>query len=603
MIRHAENKMKISALLGFLLLLFFCSSAQVTPPVTSNKADSINKADTLKIVKILSADRYGYQKQDSLTETLLLVGNVALQQEFTKFYADSAIYNKNTKIVEAFKNVHINDHDSVNTYSDYLLYHTDTKMATLKKNVRLTDGKSNLYTQELEYDMNNKIGIYKNGGRVVNGTSVLTSTEGTYYADIKDVYFKHNVKLKDPKYYLESDSLLYNTTTEIATFIAKTYIVDSAKRTIETTDGFYDLKNKVASFGKRPIIKDGPSTIIADQVDTDDNTGISVLTGSAVFKDTLQGVSVIANSIVTNRNSGSMIATQHPLMIIKQEGDSTFIAADTLYSGRLSELPVITDSVVIDTAIVIRDSTIIDSSAASPTDKMDEPVVKIVQKKKSSPSKTKSPAIALKKPEPEKKQVMAVSSDQKDSADRFFRAYNNVRIFSDSLQAVCDSLFYSGKDSIFRLFRDPIVWSGSSQVTGDTIYMYTKNKKPNEMYVFEDGLMINKTGLDMYNQVRGNRIYGYFKDGDIDYIRSKGNAESIYYAKDNEEKIVGINKATSDIIDMRFVKKELNKVVFISSVNGTMLPFREATDQDKRLRNFKWEEDRRPKTKFELFGN
>jgi hypothetical protein len=77
--------MKISALLGFLLLLFFCSSAQVTPPVTSNKADSINKADTLKIVKILSADRYGYQKQDSLTETLLLVGNVALQQEFTKF--------------------------------------------------------------------------------------------------------------------------------------------------------------------------------------------------------------------------------------------------------------------------------------------------------------------------------------------------------------------------------------------------------------------------------------------------------------------------------------------------------------------------------------
>jgi hypothetical protein len=252
---------------------------------------------------------------------------------------------------------------------------------------------------------------------------------------------------------------------------------------------------------------------------------------------------------------------------------------------------------------VMRDSAIVDSSIAAAADTLNNPMVKIVQKKNPSPSKKKAPITARKIPVPEKKQVMAVSSTQKDSADRFFRAYNNVRIFSDSLQAVCDSLFYSGKDSIFRLFRDPIVWSGSSQVTGDTIYMYTKNKKPNEMYVFEDGLMINKTGTDMYNQVRGNRIYGYFKDGDIDYIRSKGNAESIYYAKDNDEKIVGINKATSDIIDMRFVKKELNKVVFISAVSGTMLPFREATDQDKRLRSFKWEEDRRPKTKFELFGN
>lgn len=596
--------MKISALLGFLLLLVFCSRAQVTPPAAPDKADSLNKTDTLKIVKILSADRYGYQQQDSLTETLLLVGKVALQQENTKFFADSAIYNKNAKIVEAFKNVHINDHDSVNTYSDYLLYHTDTKMATLKRNVRLTDGKSNLYTQELEYDLNNKIGIYKNGGRVINGSSVLTSNEGTYYADIKDVYFKHNVKLKDPKYNLEADSLLYNTTTEIATFIAKTYIVDSAKRTIETSDGFYDLKNKVASFGNRPVIKDGPSTIIADQVDTDDNTGISVLTGGAVFKDTAQGVSVIANSIVTNRNSGSMIATQHPLMIIKQEEDSTFIAADTLYSGRLSELPVISDSVVIDTSITIRnDSAIVDSSSASPLVNTDESVVKIVQKKNTPHSKKKPAAATLKKPPPVKKQVQAVATNQNDSADRYFRAYYHVRIFSDSLQAVCDSLFYSGKDSIFRLFKEPIVWSGSSQVTGDTIYMYTKNKKPNELYVFEDGLMINRTGDDMYNQVRGNRIYGYFKDGEIDYIRSKGNAESIYYAKDNDEKIVGINKATSDIIDMRFVKRELNRVVFISAVNGTMLPFRQATDQDKKLRNFKWQDVRRPKTKFELFGN
>jgi hypothetical protein len=115
--------------------------------------------------------------------------------------------------------------------------------------------------------------------------------------------------------------------------------------------------------------------------------------------------------------------------------------------------------------------------------------------------------------------------------------------------------------------------------------------------------MVNRTGDDMYNQVRGNRIFGYFTEGEINYIRSKGNAESIYYAKDSEEKIIGVNKATSDIIDMRFKDKELNRVVFISAVNGTMLPFRQATEQDRLLRNFKWHQERRPKSKFELFGN
>jgi hypothetical protein len=192
-----------------------------------------------------------------------------------------------------------------------------------------------------------------------------------------------------------------------------------------------------------------------------------------------------------------------------------------------------------------------------------------------------------------------------DSADRFFRAYHNVKIFSDSLQAVSDSLFYSGKDSIFRLFTDPVVWSGNgaSQITGDTIYMYTKNKKPHQLNVFENGLMVNKTGENMYNQIKGNRLFGYFTEGEINNIRAKGNAESIYYAKDEEERLIGINKASSDIIDMRFKNKELNKVVFISAVTGTMVPYRMATEEDRLLRTFKWQEDRRPKSKFELFGN
>jgi hypothetical protein len=172
------------------------------------------------------------------------------------------------------------------------------------------------------------------------------------------------------------------------------------------------------------------------------------------------------------------------------------------------------------------------------------------------------------------------------------------------MQAVSDSLWYSGKDSVFRLYTNPVLWASKSQITGDTIYLYTKNKKPDRMYVFENGFAINQSdslGAGMYNQIKGNRLNGYFKDGEMDYMRATGNGESIYYVKDDKGKLVGINNATSDIIDMRFKNKELNKVVFISEVNGTMYPIKQAKEENKTLRNFKWLESLRPKTKYELF--
>ena len=530
-------------LVAFFALLFFFvshSSSQVSPTPAGT--------DTMRLVEILRTNRYGYEKKDSVTSLQILVGQVHLKERTTHFYADSTVINNGSRIIEAFGNVHINDNDSVHTYSQYLLYNLNTKIAILKNKVQLTDDKTNLFTEELEYDVNQKIGIYRNGGKVLNGTSTLTSKEGTYFADLKDVYFKNDVVLKDPKYDLKSDSLLYNTTTEIATFISQTLIVDSAKRSIKTRQGYYDLKNKKAFFGKRPIITDGAVRIIANEVETDDNTGINKLRGSAVFIDTAQGLSVLANYIESNRNEGWFRATQHPLMIIKQENDSIYITGDTLFSGRLSSLLV--DSTVKDT---IRSRKVVDVN--------------------------------------------------NDSADRYFQAFRHVRIFSDSLQAVSDSLFYSGKDSIFKLFNEPIVWANASQVTGDTIYLYTKNKKAERLYVFENGLVINQTGEGMFNQVKGNRLFGYFTDGAIDYMRAKGNAESVYYVRDDHQYLVGINKATGDIIDMRFKAKELNRVVFISDIKGTMYPVSQIPEEEKTLRNFEWHEKIRPKTKYELFGN
>ena len=55
------------------------------------------------------------------------------------------------------------------------------------------------------------------------------------------------------------------------------------------------------------------------------------------------------------------------------------------------------------------------------------------------------------------------------------------------------------------------------------------------------------------------------------------------------------------MIDILFVQKAMNKIKFINDVEGTLYPMNQIPEGMKFLDNFKWQEDRRPKTKLELF--
>jgi len=62
-----------------------------------------------------------------------------------------------------------------------------------------------------------------------------------------------------------------------------------------------------------------------------------------------------------------------------------------------------------------------------------------------------------------------------------------------------------------------------------------------------------------------------------------------------------VNKA--DVIDLIFRDKQLNKVVLRNDADGVMIPIKKANIDELKLRNFKWLEERRPKTKYELFAD
>ena len=151
------------------------------------------------------------------------------------------------------------------------------------------------------------------------------------------------------------------------------------------------------------------------------------------------------------------------------------------------------------------------------------------------------------------------------------------------------------------MYYDPVGWSKKSQITGDTIYLYTKNKKASRIQAFENSFMVNEVEPGVYNQIKSTRMDGYFKDGSLDSVRSKGLAESIYFIQDEDSAYTGSNQTKSDAIDIYFQKGELSKVVFRSDLKGTLFPITQKKPGELHLPNFKWLINRRPKTKYELF--
>ena len=618
-------------LISFFTGLFFLSPLSTlcqNLPTTK----TFTPQDTATLVEILPGVRkLEYRKIDSITEIQILAGNVRLKQGNTIFSCDSCVITKRLNLFEAFGRVHINDSDTADVYADHLRYLTDKRIAYLTNNVKLTDGKGVLTTKNLEYDVNTKVGIYRKGGKVVNKNTVLTSEEGYYYADLKDVYFKKNVKLKDPKYELESDSLLYNTEFETARFIAETFIIDSNNRTIRTREGYYNQQTGIAEFGKRPVVQDGAIQATGEKMYSDDVTGITQIIGRAILIDTATDRTVLADEIFFNNKTESFLATKKPLMIIRQENDSMFIAADTLFSAKLSDLYSKIDSTKelsndknggndsigkkeVLQEIIPENLNKRDSTNPSPVVNRNLNVLTIPNKNQDSiikngalneiinvnTKKADSTNISAEKTSGLKKENV-IEFNAKDSTNRYFEAYRNVRIYSDSLQAVCDSMFYSFKDSVFRLYDNPVVWSKESQITGDTILLYTKNKKADKMEILRNSFIASLVQNDIFNQIRSARMDAYFKEGSIDSVRANGRAESIYFIQDEDSAFTGINQSTSDLMDIFFRNRELERVVFRGKVKGTIWPMQKKTPLEMRLPNFKWLNERRPKSKFELY--
>jgi lipopolysaccharide export system protein LptA len=185
---------------------------------------------------------------------------------------------------------------------------------------------------------------------------------------------------------------------------------------------------------------------------------------------------------------------------------------------------------------------------------------------------------------------------------KYMLAYYGVRIFKSDLQAVCDSVSYVLSDSTIKLLGNPIMWSEENEMSADSVDLYIKNQELHSLYMRPNSFMVSQVDSIRYNQVKGTEMRGFFKDRELSLIKVKGNGQTIYFALDEEDRFIGVNRAESSDIDIRLAEQEIQHITFISDVESSMYPMGELDPRSElRFKGFQWRVERRPMSKEDLF--
>ncbi|MFN0037485.1 MAG: OstA-like protein, partial [Saprospiraceae bacterium] len=499
---------------------------------TVNGQQSTVNRDTQKL-KIETAAVIEYFLKSG-REIQKLSGTVRLRQENTLIYCDTATLDKDFAVLRG--KVVIAQGDSVRAFADSAHYNAATKISDLFGEVVLVNGKQQLFTKRLRYDLGNKIATYTTGATMSNGKSQVVSRRGHYFVEQKEVYLKGDVVVTDPEFTMRTDTMAYNTEAQLVRFVAPTLISQRGSK-IYTESGFYDMENDFAEFDQNPQYEKEGQFGRARKMRYEGHIKEYTLEGDAHIEKPAKGETADADVIRYNSENEktTLRGNAHFRDSIRdiQGAEIRYDSRNKTYQltgrGRVSDPPNIIEADSLDFNDVLGNGLALGSVVWQDT-ASDYTVLswRMDYNKKSqflnafggfgSPGAGGRPMMkSLIDGDTLFMAADTLTSFKPDSASdvRQLFAHRNVRIFKSDLQAVCDSLTFSSADSIFWFYKIdtlPVIWSDTSQFSGDTIRMLLKNKKLDRLWLRQNALVINSEDGLFFNQIKGRNSTVFFQD-------------------------------------------------------------------------------------------
>lgn len=174
------------------------------------------------------------------------------------------------------------------------------------------------------------------------------------------------------------------------------------------------------------------------------------------------------------------------------------------------------------------------------------------------------------------------------------KAFYNVRFFRNDAQGKCDSLHYVVSDSMAYMRTAPVIWAEDSQLSGDFIDIKVKGQAIENLMMYPNAFVIQQDSIKGFNQVKGKEITTYFKDKDIDNMYNKGNAETIYWLRDDDGSLIGVNISQSDEMNIIIRNRQISRIKHYNNIKETLYPEKQLKDGMEHLKGFLWQEEEKP---------
>lgn len=170
-----------------------------------------------------------------------------------------------------------------------------------------------------------------------------------------------------------------------------------------------------------------------------------------------------------------------------------------------------------------------------------------------------------------------------DGGARRITARRNVRFFKADMQGSCDTLIYAEADSLITLRHQPVLWSNTDQITGDTIRIRMKDGQAHRLLVERNAFLLSQADSTRRDQVAGTTMVGLFAEGQLHRLDVEGNARTIYHAKEQREEgdsVFGVNRADCSRIRVRMIEGRIDAVVFLDRPEAILYPLEKAPAED-----------------------
>lgn len=453
------------------------------------------------------------------------------------------------------------DHDGIEVWCDRAVFYKDANFFKAYGNIQMKQGDS----------------------------VSMSSNYAEYNGDTQFAFASGKVVMKRPQTTLQTDTLFFDRVKQQAYYRSGGKVTDTAS-VLTSTIGRYFMEENKYSFVQKVVVTNPEYIINSEQLDFYSETGNAYLYGPSTIESETSTVYCERGFYDTRADKGYFVKNS------RIDYNNRILEGDSLYFNRVESFASATNNIkVTDT---INKSKVTGHYAEVFRDRDSV----FITKRALAATLQDKDSIFI-----HSDTIMITGKPEK----RIIRGYYNARLYKSDMSGKSDSIHINQATGLTQLInlsaksagKKPVLWSGNSQMSGDSIHLQSnvQTEKLDSLLVFDNAFLIQKDSIEGFNQVKGKELVGLFRDNELYEVTIDKNTETIYYMRNDAQQLIGVNKTLASSIQIFFENQQIIDTYYYNQVDGALNPEDQFPANNRELLGFNWRGEERLLSKEDLF--